>query len=267
MLKTITIDDLIQEASSNASLERISTAHWTLGRVDNVSFEQAVKRSARGDDSLVPEAERMIDSLALDGFETRGREWQLTVAGAYPLVPEFLANRPDCMRGLVVDTNETMPVRLIVDLFASCSFSSEQLRARGLVMLALTMMLERYRPVELMVMCSSLMRDTERETAEPAALLIPVHTKPVNLSVAAFLFSPAFVRLLLFAYMEGIMRVPSCIPADTHHVCRRVLELGPSDIYIEPAIGDSRQTSQILGNPRQWLQAQLDRILQPEPSL
>lgn len=258
MITAITVDELINEARHNPRLRKTLMADNHAGKnVEHVTFDQACESALSGDDSLVPQAETMIDSLNLEGFETRGREWQLAVAGAYPVVPEFLMNRPDCMRSLVVDQSETMPVRLVVDIFASCGFTGQQLRKRGLVMLALTMLLQRVRPVSLEILTSSL--DDSR--TRPIGLLIPVATKPVNLSVAASLFSPAFFRLLTASYMDVVLGTPASIPADSYHRCKAELNLGPDDLYVEPAIGMPEETQAILGNPREWLQKQLDRIL------
>lgn len=258
MIRRITLDELIATARSMDRAFRTSEmVRDHLGaNVEHVTFDEALRHTLDGNERLVPEAEALMDGLNLT-VETRGREWQPTVAGAYPVVPEFLTGRPDCMRGMVYEVSETMPVRLVVDIFASWAFTGPQLRKRGAVVLALAMMLQRYRPVELEILTSS----TGLDRLTPMGLLIPIHAKPLNLSVAAFLFSPAFFRLLTGSYLDRVMGVPPSIPADMWHHCRKELHLGPSDLYIEPAIGYSEQTDEILGNARQWLQKQLDRFM------
>jgi hypothetical protein len=254
-IRTLDLMELVNYAKDHKAMRSTAMVSGHTGsNVENISFTDALERAQFGDQTLVERAESMVNDFALE-IETPGREWQPTVAGAYPVVPEYCAGIPDCMRGMVYSSSESMPVKVVVDLFASCGFTGKQLVDRGTVVLALVLLLQRFRNVELAVLTSSKDRDDN-----PVGLLIPVSSKPLNISLAAFLFRPVFFRFLTASYMDLAMHVPSSIPAPTGIDHRKELGLSANDIFIEPAVGHPQQTNEILGNPKAWLQKQLDRF-------
>ena len=104
-----------------------------------------------------------------------------------------------------------VPVRLVNCGQSGCGIAPPQ----APVILSLVLMLQRYRAVELELLTSS-----------TVGLLIPVTTKPLNISRVAFCFRPAFFRLLTAPYMDRVMGVPSCIPAEAERAGIVLLPFG-----------------------------------------
>lgn len=261
MIHTVSLESFLEKARTPA-LEAYN-AKYSCHEGPNteyLTYGQIADYAQYGDDSLVSEAEQMIDSLSVS-VETHGRQWEPTVCGAYGVIPEYLAGRPQCMRGMKHVESESSPVRLVVDLFASCGATGKQLRDRGIVILSLAMLLSRHRPVSLEILLST---TKNYSNPEPCGLLIPVPSRPFNVSVVSSLFRPAFVRKLMFAYAGKVLKVDSSIPADSYGLCLKELELGPKDLYIERVIGYSPALNEMLGNPQVWLQKQLDRFMGSE---
>lgn len=159
------------------------------------SREDYFRKARTGDASFVGRAEKLLDKIEVQA-EREGLVWQNTVAGAYPDVPAFLANDPDCMRRRVAVETERAPLRVWVDVSSSCSITAEQLLPRGIAALALVMQLIRSgRAVELWTFTS-----LAGARAGQTAVCVRMATTPVDIaSVAYCLTSQGFARGLCYA--------------------------------------------------------------------
>lgn len=153
---------------------------------------QTLARSAKGDLSLVPEAEALIERLST-GIETRRFETARVVVGSRYAVPDVILGRPRAMRRKRHVKTEHAPVTLLVVSTSSGATSADALRARGAAALALTMVLARNRPVHLFTVSILEGEDASGETV----FATRIETAPLDLAIAAYaLTSAGFDRRL-----------------------------------------------------------------------
>jgi hypothetical protein len=120
--------------------------YWT-----GETWRETVQRAVHGTVKHVPAAEKLLDR-AMFAIDTPHHEWVAAVAGAFPIVPEVLAGRPDPMRRKVLATRDSNPLRIFVDMTSSGGITTSDLLQRGVAYLALAMALSTVRAVELYVM-------------------------------------------------------------------------------------------------------------------
>lgn len=166
----------------------------------NQSWEQARKSIIEGHLDVVPKANALIEKLAGASIELEQSQWELSMAGAFPCVPAFLADSPESMFRQVQVKTETAPVRIFASVCVSAGIDSETLEARGTTILALCMRLTAIRPVELYVYADM--------GGKGHALMpcIKLETSPLDLSTATYALShTSFLRQLCFswAYPKG----------------------------------------------------------------
>lgn len=117
---------------------------WSNGE----TWAQAVDRARRGNLDLVPAAEKLVDQISFDA-QRDSPQWAQSVAGAFPMVADYLTGRPDCMRRRMVQSNDRAPIRVYVELTSSAGVDAKDLLKRGTAILALCLLLNRERSVEL----------------------------------------------------------------------------------------------------------------------
>lgn len=236
---------------------------WGYLPVGGETAEDTLRYARQGNAAIVPAAERLIDRLtAICGTERIS--WQPDVCGAYPIVPEFLAGVPECMRRRVSVPDERAPINIHVSVSASAGVSAEQIEARGAAILALVLLLSRDRPISLNVL-----EIGRREDGADSVLSVPINTTPLDVATAAWaLSSAAFFRRLILGVHCAINPAASSFPSDhsTNRAgCMRRIctELGGDperDLLIDGVrVGDA-----MLNDPVAWVQEQLDRYGQTE---
>jgi hypothetical protein len=157
---------------------------WT-GR----TWHENILEAERGDTQLVPMAERLIEQLECH-VEAPRSSWERSRAGAYPMVPEFLAGHPDSMRRRVEASDDRSPLRVVVDLTASAGISIGDFAKRGTAYLALAMFLANERPVTLEVVGTV--------SSNAVFVRVPIAAQPLDLAVAAHVLTSAgFYRGLI----------------------------------------------------------------------
>lgn len=232
-------------------------ASWFNGETPADSIARAIS----GDDSLVAEAERLLSRInaAIDMPE---RPFVADVAGAYPVVAEYLAGMPDCMRRRAIVENEAAPVRLFYGVGSWVGITAAELLRRGCAALALTMALSRVRPVELVLYHHT--RSGERESL----IFAPVNTQPLDVASAAYaLSSSGFARWLFYnlARHHHFGRRAACglrFPEGTDTPAyaarlRRLLGADTSDVILdEPRSHDDPA----IADPVAWVNAQLAKF-------
>lgn len=165
----------------------------------NQTWGNAVDRAQYGDTSLVAQAETLLDKIVIEAAR-ESPLWQNSVAGAMPMVPDYLAGRPDCMRRRVRQPNDRAPIRLYVELTSSGAVSAEDMTKRGTAILALALLLNRDRAVT--VNCLVGFGNTPFGHRGSFAV-IPLGTSPLDISIACnALTSQAFVRQIGYQLMQ-----------------------------------------------------------------
>lgn len=166
---------------------------------------QALKHAQGGRLDLVERAERLCEQIA-KSVEAYQSIWSPSVAGAFPSVPDYLAGRPDCMRRRIETPTDKSPIRIYVDLWATWSFSAEELINRGISFLALAMILTQERPVEMYAVISG--SGDSRHGVDIMAL----PTNPIDMAVVCSVFYPSFFRCLGIGDMAPYIQAPSHPP-------------------------------------------------------
>jgi len=229
---------------------RISDDDWRGG-----SWSDSIRYCTQGDVSRVAQAERMIESLTVQ-IESPVTHWQAAPAGAFPIVPDYLAGRPDCMRRKVQDASSAAPIRVFLETGVSAGINVDRVVDRGIAFLALAMSLSRVRPVELFA-CNFWRKDS-KEDKRIAGVVIPINAAPLDIALACgVLTQPSVTRGLMYSYLAEEHRSNHRgFGVWDHETARKMLRCAPSDIYVPPLrLGDA-----LLADPVAFINAALGRI-------
>ena len=249
-----TYSDFLAVASSgNCARHDDYRSSWFNGE----TAEQSLNFAQYGNDSLVPEAEKLLESIQDVYGGTETNQWEPSPCGAYPIVPEYLNGSPTCMRQML-PVGEVSPVCIYVCTTCSAAVTPEQIKKRGIAILALVMKLQAIRPVELFVTAET------DGTGGDVIQVIPIESKPLSLAHATYcLTSAGFVRRLTYGIANekynscgswGIMydKLGSSYP----EWLKGQLGCSPSDLYIKSAHCDDS----MLSDPVAWVNRELERF-------
>lgn len=166
------------------------------------SREEYLRKTKTGDAAQVPAAEKLLNKIEAD-VSREMFTWQNSVVGAFPDVPAFLANDPECMRRRVQTEDERSPLRVWVDVSSSCSITHAELLPRGIAALALTMQLVRSgRAVELWTFTS-----LHGVQGGQSVICAKMPTMPVDMATIAYcLTSQGFSRGVCYGMARQVNR-------------------------------------------------------------
>lgn len=235
-----------------------------------VDYKGACEKSLRG--ATAKEMKPISDLLDKIDAEFRDREsvqWIPDVAGAYPIVPEFLQGVPECMRRRQSVESDAAPIRLFVNVTVSSGVEIDALRKRGAALAALAMRLSEIRPVE-MYACWGVETNSKNHIGA-----VRISTAPVSASEVYFLTAdPAFCRNISFAAMctgtnpaatsaGHIGWAFGCTPDSSRYteLQREALGLEPQDVYLTG--GCLSDNDEMLKDPVSWV----NRFLQTQREL
>lgn len=229
--------------------------------------EQALHFAQFGNDKNVAEAQRLMDQFSAELALTAYAD-EPTVAGCYPVVAEFLAGEPECMR-LPQEVNaDSAPLSVFVELTCSATIEPAAMRTRGVAILAAIMALSAVRPITLEVGCvMGASRRASGLNGERVSLVsVMLDTAPLDLATAAWMLSDvAAARRLIYGaahvlhdfngqWPEFFGAEYGAVESEAH--CARVRELLdlPGDTLYIPAVcnyGNGNATS-VFANPLKW---------------
>lgn len=239
------------------------TTHSMDSWFNNETYDDTIRKATVGNIQYVPEAEKLMEKLDLQ-IETPHREWQASVAGAFPCVPDAIMGRPQSMRRPVLVPNQYKPINIICVTDSSGGIDAKTLVRRGAAIMALTMAMTRIRPVTLKLcgIGNSKSSDPSGETITTA----PINTTPLDLATAAYFFSSAgFARRLIY-------RVSEYNGGDTGSWPKKMNFYDPTKYYEYLAktltgdtkstlvIGPARLGDELLSKPIEWIQDQIRRF-------
>jgi hypothetical protein len=223
-----------------------------------LTHAKALQTCIEGDNSFVAPAEKLMDKLDAS-IEVSTASWQPSMNGAYPVVPEFLAGTPTCMRQRVHEETECAPIAIYVGVACSSAISAEQMRNRGTAILALLMKLQVIRPIELYIV-------EESGGKEDCFSVVRIESKPLNLSTAGFaLCHVGFVRHVLYTVANNKVgftgQWPMMYKSEGYEAyLRSELGMKDNDLFVKAAyIGDP-----LLKDPIAWVNAQVERFTKRE---
>lgn len=207
-----------------------------------INFTEALHLATVGDTTNVAEAEKLVDSIVDTSAEVSRQVWTRNIAGAFPCVPTYLAGQPDCMQHRVMVESESTPVGIYVCTSSSAGVNADQMRVRGVAILALVMKLQMVRPVELYLTSELGSNNATKSTYQ----VITIPSRPLDLSVASFVLTHVgFPRVLCYEYarvMDGFNGgwphgkddnyYSNRQPNQWSPIIRQVLGMPPNDIYV-----------------------------------
>jgi hypothetical protein len=170
-----------------------------------------------GDTKLVSEAEKLVREFEAEiDIEKLMPSWELEVAGAFPLVPAFVAGEPDNMFQLVEVASNKAPLTIWVCVTSSAGISDKELFNRGMAITALFMALSSVRAVSLNIfsgLSSGYYGNSKANNVVSVAL-----DNPVVLGEAAWSQSQQeFARGLTYSWLEHEFHAGGGWPADIGH--------------------------------------------------
>jgi len=232
---------------------------------------QCLRNLRKGDDRNVAEAQRLLDQFSAD-LELAQVQDEPTVAGCYPVVAEFLAGEPECMRLPSPVGSESAPLSVFVDLTCSAGIHHGQMRQRGIAVLAAVMALSARRPITLEIGCvmGASRHAAGLKSGEDVSIIsVVLDTSPLDLATAAWCLSDvAMARRVMYgasryfhsmtgdwASLEGAQYAA----VQSEPYCQRVRELLdlPGDTLYLPAVSnaESGNHAEVFRNPIKWCES------------
>lgn len=217
-------------------------------------------RSGAGE-KIMAEVRRIVDQIDTAFRERPLAQWVETPAGAFPVVPEFLQGRPECMRIMQSEQHDRAPLRIVIECSISVGVSNTGLIRRGAALTALIMRLVEERPVNVEI-CWPM------QTEKGAIVgLLRINAAPVNPSETAYLLAePGFNRNLahLASFLDAgadpasdlwfIWKMDPDHP-DRIDLLRGLLGLSPTDIFIPGA--KLEKNGKIYLDPVGWVEERI----------
>jgi hypothetical protein len=175
--------DASQESGNGAAWSG-GTWEWAINAMTNGWADGAKQVDAVL--ATMPEAEALADA------------WNLEAAGRFPCVPALLSGDPECM-WQAVESEATKPrICLVVSACYHCGIGPEEVLRFGAAVAATLRALEaRGHGVAIYSVDS---RDGRENVSQ--AVIVRDFGQPLDTSVVAFAFHPAFLRRVLFANSE-----------------------------------------------------------------
>lgn len=197
--------------AANANCRRHGSAYnddWS-GRPFNDALDTL---EFKGDAANVPAAQAILNQVQSDeSIFTSGLPMPVDcIAGYEPHVPHAIIGLPKSMirREMSETQSITTPLRIYVDVAVSAGVSEQEMRNRGVAILALAMALQITRPIELHLF--SLQIDGRRQDYHSQYTLctIKMTNTPIDLSRASYcLSSKSFFRNLCLSFIYASLGV------------------------------------------------------------
>lgn len=183
-------------ASFAADMEPVKLTHvgaW----IGGVTAQQAKDMARNGDASAIAASQEIMDKIEAEVPST-GRQWDADVVGSRLVAGKLLAGDPRCMRRRRRVADESQPLTVVFDATSSGGISADDVRKRGIAVLALVQLLAARRPVTLWVGGGLNKGDRNGGWA-----FFKIDTAPLDLLRAAHLVTHASVtRGLLYSYLQ-----------------------------------------------------------------
>lgn len=227
---------------------------WSTDWCGGLNRTETVHHTLYGDDSNVPKANALLSKLQ-GTIETPRARWTPAVAGCFPVVPEYLAGQPTCMRQRQRIRDAGNPITIYASIMASAFVSAEAMMTRGIAILAAVLKLQAVRPINLYAVCPWI----------DSSLIIEIPTRPLSIAHAAFALShPAYFRRQGHEVLYATGDFNTGIADDTGVPMR--LNMKPADLYIGTGVStvgfDGKMLSKyatILSNPVGWINETIER--------
>jgi len=255
MLGVVHRYDTVSEFLDSFNREAYDGTYSWMGNMDAT---EALACAVYGHNDAVGEAEKVITRLesSLQMPETAAWETVRSPFIGRVDIADWCAGSPTPMRRRVKRIKDTAPIKIVVDTFVSQGVDSDVLKRRGAAIVALVMLVQRFKPVDLFACSSS--THTEREGYRH--FVIRLESRPVSLSQIGFVLGhPAFSRSLsngFFTVMNPKAPSVPCLRLSREEI-RANLGLTARDIYIDRAL----YSDPMVSDTDAWIRNQLDLII------
>ena len=202
IIPSVSWDALTETAKARPGITPPAGAYsFSIERGDNAwaggSFESALNRMAHG----WPEGVRAIEDLTFvtpTGADTV--QWELDVAGYFPLVPAYLSGDPACMMVQELGDGQKSKIALCVPTSYSARVKPSTAMACAAALAQVVAELDASG-----VDCALYGTDSTIGTGHRVVTTYRVREfgEPLDLSKVAFMLHPAFLRRILFAHYES----------------------------------------------------------------
>jgi hypothetical protein len=244
-----------------------SESRWAGGDIQ--SAVESARAGTLVQDRSIKAAMSLMEKIDASFRDRETQAWLPSIAGAYPIVPEWLMGRFDSMRARTVIETDVAPVRIFCEVSVSAGVSHEELERRGTAMAALVTRMSEERPVELHMFSS--MYFPSNETTVLWNVQLDSH--PVSLNQVLMTFAEtAFIRAINFSTGYGICKengrskIGSSIgwgygaPSNggsRENKLRELMELQPKDVLIQG--GYLPDAALMNSDPVAWVHKQLEQ--------
>lgn len=240
---------------------RLRNLKWAGGR----SLREAIAYVRRGEEAnsrAMREARELLDKIDSSFRDRDAMQWLPSVAGAYPVVPEYLMGLPDNMRERLSVEDDRAPVRILMEPVVSAGLSERETMRRGVAVCALAMRMAEERPVELYAF-----EGMAPSGWNPVLSMTRIATDPLNLAQAIAVWgSLSFARQVTFNHLSAVTGRSGNVHIawlfgypgpDREKEIRKALELAPQDVVIQ---GGFLPDAELMdSNPVEWVHKQLEK--------
>lgn len=253
----------VRYPSTAALADGVTTGCKTHGKWGSYDWDTVLREARTGSERMVAPSDALLAQIETTNLATHQHERRAGPVGAYAVVGDYLAGRPDSMRRVVSVASDTAPVRVMVETGVSAGVTHGQMEQRGIAILALIRLLAAERPVTLTVVIAS---GDGRDTRQ---VLIDIPAAPLELATAAHALADAdFTRRLGYTHLLnmgcrpdlpwsfGIAPCDAERRAEYDRAMRLTLNLSPQDIFIPGLYVNDPMLSDPLG----WLARELHRV-------
>jgi hypothetical protein len=225
------------------------------------TYDETLALCSKGREDWAKIAEGVYDLLETGGIELEMHTWQADRAGAFPIVPDYVAGIPENMRRKIITAADTAPMSVYLNIAASASYTADDMLKRGAACTALVMALQQHRAVSMYLLAGI------NAGQDATFISIKIDTVPADLSQIAYLLGSASVfRKLIFALGFQYGDYTGKWPFGTRGTdlqkeidqTREILGLEPQDLLI-PGI-HAADTS--VKSPVNWIEGHLAKYKQ-----
>lgn len=219
---------------------------------------EVIRKCREGDERLVPMSDAFLESFdASIAHATSKFRFISDMTHGVLDVGAYSAGEPMQFRARKRVINEQAPLMIVCDLTLSGGISTRNMAKRGAAILALVRILSITRPISLYV-------GVALSGGLSCGLLMRVDTTPINVSVAAHLFShPGVTRQLGYGYLQGVLKSGGGWPYNSEDFLRenyqaywgRVLPM--HEVFYVPSM---YLHDKVISDPVQWIKDALDKF-------
>jgi hypothetical protein len=247
---------------------------WAGGLTKNSAINRTREGNIVKQDTL-RKAEALLDKIDASFRDRDVHSWQPSIAGAYPIVPEWLMGRFDAMRIKHPEESEIAPIKMYIECAVSAGVSHDALIKRGTAIAALLMRMTEHRPVELYMFAAWDLTTCDMHKCLWSARM---DTSPTSLNQLLHVMGePAFLRMINFNVSDRLARENgdrirwgmeslawaystssyTSNDAGRERALRQRFELEPQDVVMQR--GYLPDEAQMNNDPVAWVHTQLEK--------